>query len=91
MFCHFPNLYNRGNNTVLEISGNMVISGDINVNDSGQIFSNLVVGEQYESDTHRDNWHVCYLQLINNVELKVYKDQFDEIQNFERSLPLNAV
>ena len=40
MYCYFPNIYNRENNNVLDVSGNMIISGDVNINDSGQIFSN---------------------------------------------------
>lgn len=40
MYCYFPNLYNRKNNKVFDVSGNMNISGDININDSGQLFSN---------------------------------------------------
>ena len=40
MYCYFPNIYNRVNNNVLDISGNMIMSGDININDSGQIYSN---------------------------------------------------
>lgn len=40
MFCYFPNLFNRANNKVFDVSGNMYISGDININDSGQLFSN---------------------------------------------------
>ena len=33
MLCFFPNLFNRTNNKVLDVSGNMFISGDININD----------------------------------------------------------
>ena len=40
MYCYFPNIYNRVNNNILDISGNMIMSGDININDSGQIYSN---------------------------------------------------
>ena len=40
MYCYFPNIYNRVNNNIFDVSGNMIISGDININDSGQIFSN---------------------------------------------------
>jgi hypothetical protein len=40
MYCYFPNLFNRVNNKVLDVSGNMFISGDININDGGQLFSN---------------------------------------------------
>jgi len=38
--CYLPNLCNRVNNYVLDICGNMRISGDIYVNDSGKIISN---------------------------------------------------
>jgi hypothetical protein len=33
MLCFFPNLFNRKNNKVFDVSGNMFISGDININD----------------------------------------------------------
>ena len=32
-YCFLPNLFNRTNNTVLDVSGNVVISGDIEVFD----------------------------------------------------------
>jgi UDP-3-O-[3-hydroxymyristoyl] glucosamine N-acyltransferase len=37
--CYFPNLCNRINNHVLDISGNMRISGDVHVNNDGKIMS----------------------------------------------------
>ena len=37
--CFFPNLCNRSNNNVLDISGNMRISGDISIGDNGKIMS----------------------------------------------------
>jgi hypothetical protein len=40
MLCYYPNLFNRSNNMVIDVSGNMVISGDININDEGQLLSN---------------------------------------------------
>jgi hypothetical protein len=40
MVCYFPNIFNRANNKIFDVSGNMYISGDININDSGQLFSN---------------------------------------------------
>jgi hypothetical protein len=40
LYCYFPNIFNRVNNGVFDVSGNMYISGDININDAGQIFSN---------------------------------------------------
>ena len=39
-YAFYPNIFNRINNTVFELSGNMVISGDININDGGQLISN---------------------------------------------------
>jgi hypothetical protein len=39
-YCYLPNLFNRTQNTVIDVSGNMVISGDLNINDSGKIISN---------------------------------------------------
>jgi predicted acyltransferase (DUF342 family) len=38
--CYIPNLYNRANNKILDVSGNMEISGDININDGGNIITN---------------------------------------------------
>jgi len=38
--CFFPNLCNRENNHVLDICGNIRISGDIQVNDGGKLISN---------------------------------------------------
>jgi hypothetical protein len=38
--CFLPNIFNRVNNGVLDICGNMAISGDIHVNDQGGIISN---------------------------------------------------
>ena len=38
--CYIPNLYNRANNKVLDVSGNMAISGDINLNDGGNLTTN---------------------------------------------------
>ena len=38
--CYIPNLYNRENNKILDVSGNMAISGDININDGGHIITN---------------------------------------------------
>jgi cytoskeletal protein CcmA (bactofilin family) len=37
LYGYYPNLLNRTNNTVLELSGNIVISGDIEINDSGKL------------------------------------------------------
>ena len=37
LYGYYPNLFNRANNTVLELSGNIVISGDIEINDSGKL------------------------------------------------------
>jgi acyl-[acyl carrier protein]--UDP-N-acetylglucosamine O-acyltransferase len=38
--CFIPNLFNRTNNVLLEISGNMVTSGDMNINDGGKLMTN---------------------------------------------------
>jgi predicted acyltransferase (DUF342 family) len=40
LYGYYPNLLNRANNTVLELSGNIVISGDIEINDSGKLKTN---------------------------------------------------
>ena len=39
-YCYIPNLFNRANNTILEVSGNMVMSGDMNINDGGKLITN---------------------------------------------------
>jgi len=38
--CFIPNFVNRTNNNIIDVCGNMIISGDINVNSGGQIKSN---------------------------------------------------
>ena len=40
LYAYYPNIYNRANNTLLEVSGNMFISGDLNINDGGKLMSN---------------------------------------------------
>ena len=40
LYAYYPNLYNRINNTILELSGNMFMSGDLNINDGGKLMSN---------------------------------------------------
>jgi predicted acyltransferase (DUF342 family) len=40
LFGYFPNLFNRDNNKVFDVSGNMIISGDIYINDVGKLKSN---------------------------------------------------
>ena len=43
LLCYYPNLFNRSNNKVFDVSGNMFISGDININDGGQLLSNNTI------------------------------------------------
>jgi len=38
--CYLPNLFNRANNGILDICGNMTIAGDIHVDDEGEIITN---------------------------------------------------
>jgi len=40
LYAYYPNLYNRVSNTVFEVSGNMFMSGDLNINDGGKLMSN---------------------------------------------------
>ena len=42
-YCHLPNLFNHAGNTVLDICGNMKISGDITVDDNAYITKSLNV------------------------------------------------
>jgi cytoskeletal protein CcmA (bactofilin family) len=37
-YAFLPNLLNRQGNTVLDVSGNMVISGDVYINDAGKLY-----------------------------------------------------
>jgi hypothetical protein len=38
--CYIPSIFNNDKNNILDVSGNMQISGDININDSGKISTN---------------------------------------------------
>jgi len=49
-YCFLPNLFNRTNNTVLDVSGNVVISGDIEVFD-GELLVNTI---DYKSQNTAD-------------------------------------
>lgn len=40
LYGYYPNLFNRENNIVLELSGNILISGDIEINDNGKLKTN---------------------------------------------------
>ena len=41
--CYFPDLFNHINNTIMDIYGNMKLSGDISVYDNAYISENLTV------------------------------------------------
>jgi len=49
-YCFLPNLFNRTNNTVLDVSGNIVISGDVEVFD-GELLVNTI---DYKSQNTAD-------------------------------------
>ena len=49
-YCFLPNLFNRTNNTVLDVSGNMVISGDIEVFDGELLVNTLDYKSQNTAD-----------------------------------------
>jgi len=38
MCAYLPNLFNRPNNSVLDVSGTMVVSGDVNIKDGGKLY-----------------------------------------------------
>ena len=38
MCAYLPNLFNRSNNSVLDVSGSIVISGDVNIKDGGKLY-----------------------------------------------------
>ena len=40
--CFLPNIFNRKNNNVADVSGNMIISGDIKVYDEGELLVNTI-------------------------------------------------
>ena len=40
MCAYLPNLFNRSNNSVLDISGSMIISGDVNIKHGGNLYVN---------------------------------------------------
>ena len=49
-YCFLPNLFNRTNNTVFDVSGNMVISGDIEVFDGELLVSTIDYKPQNAAD-----------------------------------------
>jgi predicted acyltransferase (DUF342 family) len=49
-YCFLPNLFNRTNNTVFDVSGNMVISGDIEVFDGELLVSTIDYKPQNAED-----------------------------------------
>jgi predicted acyltransferase (DUF342 family) len=49
--CFLPNIFNRKNNNVADVSGNMIISGDIKVYDEGELLVNTIDKlDQYTND-----------------------------------------
>ena len=53
-YCHLPNLFNHSGNTVLDICGNMKISGDITVDDNAHITKSLNVA--YDTSLNGNLW-----------------------------------
>jgi len=49
-YCFLPNLFNRTNNTVLDVSGNMVISGDVEIFDGELLVSTIDYKPQNAAD-----------------------------------------
>ncbi len=49
-YCFLPNLFNRTNNTVFDVSGNMVISGDIEIFDGELLVSTIDYKPQNATD-----------------------------------------
>jgi hypothetical protein len=39
-FCHFPNLFNRSQNNVVDVSGCIQLGGDLNINEGGNLYVN---------------------------------------------------
>lgn len=62
--CFLPNLYNRANNNVLDISGNMRIYGDIYVDDNGKIISNNSVFSLINENVNTVNFAGNASQII---------------------------
>jgi len=82
MLCFFPNLFNRTNNKVFDVSGNMFISGDININDgnllvldtisrTNGIFSRIFDNNNVNKSKY-DNTLIYNKDDINDIDDGIY-------------------
>jgi len=72
-YCHFPNLFNRSQNNVVDISGSIQLGGDLNINEGGNLYVNqdsILNGYLYVSKdaTIIGNLNVTS-RIINNADV----------------------
>jgi hypothetical protein len=58
-YCYLPNLFNRSQNNVIDISGSIQIGGDLNINDGGNLYVN-------QDSRLNGNLFVNYDTLLNS-------------------------
>jgi len=101
-YCFLPNLFNRTNNTVFDVSGNMVISGDIEVFDGELLVSTIDYKPQNAADisgtmNFGTKTHVVNIgktdarNVIDNANRRF--DNFDSVINigvFNPDIQLNS-
>ena len=79
-YCFLPNLFNRTNNTVLDVSGNIVISGDVEVFD-GELLVNTI---DYKSQNTADISGTMNIGTKTHVVNIGKTDERTEIDNANR-------
>ena len=95
-YCFLPNLFNRTNNTVFDVSGNMVISGDIEIFDGELLVSTIDYKPQNAADisgtmNFGTKTHVVNIgktderNVIDNANRRF--DNFDSVINIGVSNP----
>ena len=101
-YCFLPNLFNRTNNTVFDVSGNMVISGDIEIFDGELLVSTIDYKPQNAADisgtmNFGTKTHVVNIgktderNVIDNANRRF--DNFDSVINigvFNPDIQLNS-
>ena len=74
------------NNLIIDIY-KKILKND-NYLSKAQIFINLV-GENYKTYKHRDNWDVIFLQLLGDIIINIYKKE-DELSEFDSKFLLQS-
>ena len=74
------------NNLIIDIY-KKILKND-NYLSKAQIFINLV-GENYKTYKHRDNWDVIFLQLLGDIIINIYKKE-DELSEFDSKILLQS-